>query len=70
MLTYNATNSGRTQWSGFCGKRSEAIPQKLRSVESSTVAEQPVLLGLVILIIELHSVDAQHKFKPVLLIAS
>ena len=32
------SNSGRPERSGFCGKKSEAIPQKLRSVERSTIA--------------------------------
>ena len=40
-------DSGRTQWSSFCGKKSEAIPQKLRSVERSTIAKQSVLLVFV-----------------------
>jgi len=32
-------DSGRPKRSGFCGKKSEAIPQKLRSVERSTIAK-------------------------------
>ena len=57
-------NSGRTQRSSFCGKKSEAIPQKLRSVERSTIAKQSVLLVIVILDHCCHFVDAQCKSSP------